>query len=172
MHFKGKKKEEIQKTKLPKHVERFFFLKKIREKGNGQRKGDFFLDKTEKRYFHSFTESCTQRKTQKRKVNEKGGKDSLEKKTHQIKEKTQGRKNIRKTMKKAEKQELRGDFLRGTIFISQNIFQKKIKKRQIKKQKRISQNIEKKEVKKMRTRKKRKIERNSEKQDLQKVQKE
>ena len=25
-HFKGKKKEEIQKTKLPKHVKRFFFF--------------------------------------------------------------------------------------------------------------------------------------------------
>ena len=70
------------------------------------KKGRFFGgNKTEKRDVHSFTESCRQRKNTKRKVNEKGGIDSLEKKHTKKKEKTQGRKNIRKTMKKAEKKE-------------------------------------------------------------------
>ena len=47
---KEKRKKRF-KNKVTKHVERIFF-KKFREKGNGQRKGNFFGgNKTEKRYF-------------------------------------------------------------------------------------------------------------------------
>ena len=66
------------------------------------------MRQTEKRDFHSFTESCRQRKNTKRKVNEKGGIDSLEKKhTPKKEEKTQGWKNIRKTIKKKKKKRKR-----------------------------------------------------------------
>ena len=52
-HHKGKKKEEIQKTKLPKHVERKKNWKDAStNKEIGKKKKD---KKTEKRDFHSFT---------------------------------------------------------------------------------------------------------------------
>ena len=70
-HHNGKKKEEIQKTKLPKHVGKKLFLKKTLQKET-EKKGDFLWDKkTKKRDFHSITESCRQRKTQEEKWTKK-----------------------------------------------------------------------------------------------------
>ena len=119
-HHKGKEKEEIQKNSVTKTCRKgHFFLKKktSTNKETGQ-KSEIFLDKkTEKRDFHAFTESCRQRKNTKRSVNEKRRK-RLRKKALHKKEKTQGWKNIRKTMKKA-------DFLRRRIFLIHKTFFKK-----------------------------------------------
>ena len=42
-HYKGKKKEEIQKTKLPKHVERKLFFEKNPPTRKRAKKGVFFF---------------------------------------------------------------------------------------------------------------------------------
>ena len=106
-HFKGKKKEEIQKkTKLPKHVERnFFFEKKIRQQGNWQKIFTIFRQENREEIFPFFYRKLHTAKKHKKKSERKRKKRLVRKKAHQIKEKTQGRKNIRKTMKKAEKKE-------------------------------------------------------------------
>ena len=83
-----KKNEETQKKKLPKHVERMFFLKKNPPTRNGQKRGDFFRDeKTERRDFHAFTESCRQRKNTK---SERKRRKSLVKRSTPKNEKTKG----------------------------------------------------------------------------------
>ena len=161
-HHKGKEKEEIQKTKSPKHVEReFSFWKKSTNKETGQ-KSEIFLDKkTEKRDFHSSTESCRQRKKHKKKSERKRRKRLVKKKAHQKERENTRMEEHRDNNEKSGKERVKRRFLQRKIFyISQNIFQKRKSKHW------------KKEVKKMRTRKKRKIGRNLEEQDLQKVQKE
>ena len=81
-HHKGKKKEEIQKTKLPKHVERFFFLKKkFANKETGKEREIFFFKKKQRREISILLlKVAYSEKHKKRKVNDKGAKDSLEKK--------------------------------------------------------------------------------------------
>ena len=103
-------------------------------------------------------------KTQ-RKVNEKGGIDSLEKMHTKKRRKHKDGKTYVKQCKRRKRKSKEEISLEEEFSISQNIFQKN-QKRQIKKQKKISQNIEKKEVKKMRTRNKIKIGRNLEKNKI------
>ena len=98
-----KRERRDSKNKVIKTCRKDFFLKKSPERN--WKKGRFFGGKkTEMRDFHSFTESCRQRKNTK-KSERKRSKRLVRKKTHPKKEKTQGWKNIRTTMKKAEKKE-------------------------------------------------------------------
>ena len=109
------------------------------------KKGRFFGgNKTEKRDVHSFTESCIQRKNtqKKRKVNEKGGKDSLEKNAHQKKGENKRTEKHTEDNEKGGKERVKRRFLQRKNFLFHKTFFKK-KKRQVKIQKRISQNIEK-----------------------------
>ena len=91
------------------------------------KKGRFFGGKkTEKRDFHSFTESCRQRKNTEKKVNEKGGIDSLEEKKRSEKkgENTRMEKqteNSEKRRKRKSEEEISSE---EEFFISQNIFKK------------------------------------------------
>ena len=81
-HFKGKKKEEIQKTKLPTHVERNNFFE---EKHQPTRKLQISVfskkNKTRKqrREISILSPKVADSGKTQRKVNEKGRKDALEK---------------------------------------------------------------------------------------------
>ena len=163
---KNKVTKTCRKEKIEKKKKKHPPTRKLRKKS------EIFVEANREERFPFFYRKLQTAKNTKRKVNAKGGNDSLKKKAHQKREKTQGWKNIRTTMKKAEKKEWRGDFFRGRFY--KTFFKKKNQKETIQETKKgFLKTLNKKEVKKMRTRKKRKIGRNWEKkQDLQKVQRE
>ena len=102
MHHKGKKKR-FKKT-VTKTCRKENFYDKIHQQGNVQ-KEKFFCDKQRREVSILLPKVADSKKTQ-RKVNEKRRNRLVRKKKHtQKKKKTQGWKNIRKTMKKAEKKE-------------------------------------------------------------------
>ena len=117
-HYEGKKKDEIRKTKIPKH---------IHQQGNWQKKKKICFEtrKQRREIYILLPKVAYSEKNTKRKVNEKGGIDSLEKehpkrrkhkdgKTYGNNEKRRKRKSeeeisseeeFRNTTKKAEKKE-------------------------------------------------------------------
>ena len=123
-HFKGKKKEEIQKNKVTKTCRKEFFLKNIHQQGNWHKKRDFFRQENREERFPFFCRKLQSAKKTQRQVNEKGGKDSFENKGENTRTE-----NIRKNNEEGGKERVKRRFLQRKIFLFHRTFFRKKSKR-------------------------------------------
>ena len=127
-HYKGEKRRDSQKTKFPKHVERTFFFEK-NPPTRKLEKSEIFWDKQRREISILLPKVADSEKTQ-RKVNEKGGIDSLEKNTHQKKGENTRMEKRTENNEKGGKERVKRRFLQRKNFLfHKNIFQKKKTKR-------------------------------------------
>ena len=126
-HYKGKKKQEIQKTKLPKHVERIF-LQNPSTRDTGKKREIFWRQQNREErcpFFHRKLQTA-EKHTKKKKSERKRRNRLVRKKAHQQKGENTRTEKHTENNEKGGKERVKRRFLQSKIVLfHKNIFQKK-----------------------------------------------
>ena len=139
-HCKGKKRKKRFKKQSYQNMYRGKFFEKNPPTRKLAKNEIFYIQENrEERFPFFYRKLQSAKKHKEEKWTKKGGKDSFENKGENTRTE-----NIRKNNEEGGKERVKRRFPQRKIFLfDKTFFRKKIKKRQVKKQKRISQNIEK-----------------------------